>query len=212
MKIPSFAHLLTLLLLGSFLWLMSACKGEVEPDQMIDDDEDTEQTEQTDSTAVAEDVIVIETFAITESVVVSGDVADGRQLDDLAWAARSSVACFPGTRAIEFEGNQVFYAVTIPQGGELIVTVTPTGERKRINLYGYIQFDGNNTPPIESCTSCEAGYELYTGTPDLTQPGEPQSISFAQAVNREFTAFIAVSGARDVLSGTYDLSFRLDPM
>lgn len=210
MNISSFTHLFTLLLCCSFVWLMAACSGEVEPDQMIDDNDD--DTEQTDSTAVSDDVIVIEPFAMGDSVVVSGDVADGRQLDDLAWAARSSVACFPGTRAIEFEGNQVFYAVTIPQGSELTVTVTPTSERARINVYGYIQFDGDNTPPIESCISCEAGYELYVGTPDLTQPGEPQSISFAQAVNRSFTAFVAVSGARDVLTGSYDLSFRLDPM
>ncbi|MEL6842047.1 MAG: hypothetical protein AAFP02_02445 [Bacteroidota bacterium] len=60
-----------------------------------------------------------------------------------------------------------------------------------------------------SVTSCEAGYELYVGNPDLTKEGEPQDISFAQAVNRGFTAFIAVSGANGVESGTYSLEFAL---
>jgi hypothetical protein len=133
-------------------------------------------------------------------------------MDDLGWAAFSNVACFPATRATEFQGNQVYYQVDIPQGNELYVTVTPTGERKRINLYGYIHFDGTNTPPIQSCTSCEAGYEIYAGTPDLTQPGEAQDISFAQAVNRDFTVFVAVVGATDVVEGTYDLTFEVKPM
>jgi len=143
---------------------------------------------------------------------LSGDLADGQVMDDLDWAQLSNVACFPGTRFIEFEGNQVYYQVDIPQGQELYITVTPTGDRKRINLYGYIHFNGSNTPPVSVVTSCEAGYELYVGTPDLTKPGEAQQISFAQAVNDGFTVFVAVSGARDVFSGTYDLTFELQPM
>lgn len=145
-------------------------------------------------------------------VVLSGDLNSGQVMDDLSWAALSNVACFPGTRAIEFQGNQVYYEVDIPQGHELFVTVTPTGTRERINLYGYLHFDGSNTPPVQSVTSCEAGYELYVGSPDLTQPGEAQSISFAQAVNRDFTVFVAVSGAKDVMSGPYDLTFEIQPM
>ncbi len=157
-------------------------------------------------------VEAIPSFSVGDSRTVSGNVSNGEQLDELDWAALSNVACFPATRFIEFEGNQVFYSVEIPQGAELIVTVTPTGERKRINLYGYIEYNGSNTPPVTSVTSCEAGYELYVGTPDLNAPGEPQDISFAQAVNNGFTALIVVSGARDVLEGEYDLTFELQPM
>ena len=157
-------------------------------------------------------VEVIPPFAAGEMATRSGNLSAGETLEELDWAALSNVACFPGTRAIEFEGNQVFYSVSIPQGAELTATVTPTGERKRINVYGYIDFDGSNLPPVSSVVSCEAGYELYVGTPDLTKPGEPQSISFAQAVNRGFTALIVVSGAREVLEGEYDLTVELSPM
>lgn len=154
----------------------------------------------------------IEALSPNTPVTVSGDLSNGTTMDDLSWAALSNVACFPGTRAIEFEGNQVYYQVDIPQGQELFITVTPTGEKARINLYGYLDFDGANTPPLQSITTCEAGYELYVGAPDLNKPGEAQSISFAQAVNRGFTVFVAVSGAQDVLAGTYDLTFEIQPM
>ena len=188
-------------LLSVLLLFGMACKQE-EP---IDDMEP-------DPAPVAENVEVIPPFAAGEFATRTGNLSEGEPLSELDWAALSNVACFPGTRFVEFEGNQVFYSVTIPQGAELIATVTPLGERKRINLYGYIDFDGSNVPPVTSVTSCEAGYELYVGSPDLTQPGEPQSISFAQAVNRGFTAFIAVSGAQGVTEGEYELRVELQPM
>lgn len=145
-------------------------------------------------------------------LTLTGDLTGGILMEDLSWAALSNVACFPGTRFVEFQGHQVYYQVDIPQGQELYVTVTPTGDRQRINLFGYLHFDGSNTPPLTSVTSCEAGYELYAGTPDLTKPGEAQQISFAQAVNRDFTVFVGVSGAKDVVTGTYDLTFEIKPM
>jgi len=155
--------------------------------------------------------VEIADFAVGESSTLDGNIDDGLVLPDLDWADLSNVACFPGTRFNEFGGKMKFYSVNIPQGSELIVTVTPTGTKERINLFGYIDFNGNNLPPLTSVVSCEAGYELYAGSPDLTQPGEPQSISFAQAVNRSFTCFVAVSGANDVESGDYSLEFRLEP-
>ncbi|MFK7921651.1 MAG: hypothetical protein AB8H47_06820 [Bacteroidia bacterium] len=150
-------------------------------------------------------------FAVGESSTLDDNISDGIVLPDLDWAALSNVACFPGTRFVEFGGKQKFYTVNIPQGSELIVTVTPTGSKERINLFGYIDFNGSNLLPLTSVLSCEAGYEIYAGNPDLTQPGEPQSISFAQAVNRGFTCFVAVSGADGVESGDYSLEFKLEP-
>ncbi len=200
MNIHSLVKLsLNALLILAFL-MLNACKQEEPMDE--DPDENPSNI----------NVEVIPPFAAGEMATRSGNLSAGETLEELDWAALSNVACFPGTRAIEFEGNQVFYSVSIPQGAELTATVTPTGERKRINVYGYIDFDGSNLPPVSSVVSCEAGYELYVGTPDLTKPGEPQSISFAQAVNRGFTALIVVSGAREVLEGEYDLTVELSPM
>lgn len=185
-----------------FLVSLQACKTD--PD-IIDDPSDPG-----DENPYNISVTAVESFAKGESVTLTGDISEGLIIDDLTWAAFSNVACFPATRAIEFEGNQVFYEVDIPQGSELIVTVNSTGtDRKRINLYGYIDFNGKNLPPLQSILSCEAGYPLYVGTPDLSDPGEARDISFAQAVNDPFTALVAVSGAQGVTSGTFELLFEL---
>jgi hypothetical protein len=185
------------------LFVFQACKPEVI------DDPDPDPNDNGNPYGIQ--VEAIPAFAAGENATRTGNISSGIQID-LDWADLSNVACFPGTRFIEFQGNQVFYSVQIPQGAELVATVTPTGEKKRINIYGYINFNGSNLPPLTSVLSCEAGYELYVGTPDLTKPGEPQSISFAQAVNDPFTALIVVSGAKDVLAGEYELKVELQPM
>ncbi|MEL6132152.1 MAG: hypothetical protein AAFR59_02170 [Bacteroidota bacterium] len=181
-----------------FLALSTSCKQEETPDP-----------QQPPNTVKAANVTELATPESGKPTIVTGNISDGEVLDALDWAALSNVACFPATRFIEFEGKQVYYSVEIPQGSEMKLTVTPTGEKKRINIYGYINFDGSNTPPVQSVTSCEAGYEIYVGDPDLTAEGQPQDISFSQAVNRSFTVFIAVSGARDVLEGDFELKAEL---
>ena len=155
--------------------LLVSCKKEEEPDM------------EPDNTVNNANVTELATPSQGNPTTVTGNVSEGEVLESLDWAALSNVACFPATRFVEFEGKQVYYSVNIPQGNEMRITVTPTGDKRRINVYGYINYDGNNTPPVQSVTSCEAGYELYVGEPDLTKDGEPQSISFAQAVNRDFT-------------------------
>lgn len=155
------------------------------------------------------EVIEIPEFAVGEARVVKGDLAQGKVLEQLDWAANSSVACFPATRFVEFEGKQVFYSLTIPKGSELTVRLASTGRKQRINLYGYLNFDGSNLPPISRCISCEASYPLYAGTPNLRQVGDPRSMVFGQAINRSYTVLIAVAGARGVTEGSYDLSLSL---
>jgi len=202
MNLTSVFRFILILTLSLPLIAFQACKKE----DITDPEEEEEVTN-----PFGIDVEVIPAFEVGETVTRTGNVSAGKEID-LDFADLSNVACFPATRFIEFEGNQVFYSVTIPQGAELIATVTPTGERKRINVYGYIDFSGENVPPISSCLSCEAGYELYVGTPDLNKPGEPQDISFFQAVNKGFTALIVVSGAQGVMEGDYELSLELKPM
>ncbi len=199
MNVKSITQILTSTLVLLALVMFQACKPEEIKDDPKDDNPNNIKVE------------AVPAFAAGESATRTGNLSSGIQID-LDWADQSNVACFPGTRFTEFMGNQVFYSVQIPQGAELIVTVTPTDDSKRINLYGYIDFKGSNLPPISSCLSCEAGYELYAGTPDLTKPNQPQDISFAQAVNDPFTALIVVSGAQNVLEGEYTLLFELKPM
>lgn len=155
-------------------------------------------------------VTEIPDFAIGESQHITDNISKGTTLSSLEWAARGSVACFPGTRFVEFQGNQLFYSVRIPQGSELIVTLNPTSGQ-RINLYGYIDFYGENVPPISSCRTCEASYPIYAGKPNLRDAGGQRKISFSHAVNRSFTALIAVSGAQGVEEGEFEMTLELKP-
>ncbi|MEM7373001.1 MAG: hypothetical protein AAF587_30545 [Bacteroidota bacterium] len=154
------------------------------------------------------EVIEIPEFGVGETQTITDNINKGATPSSLEWAAQGSVACFPGTRFVEFQGKQVFYSVRIPRGSELIVSLTPSS-RKRINLFGYIDFHGDNVPPIASCRSCESSYPIYAGKPNLRDGGGKRKISFSHAVNRSFTALIAVSGAQGVEEGEYELSFEL---
>ena len=154
------------------------------------------------------EVIQVPEFTKGESQTLTGNVNAGSPLSSLDWAALSNVACFPGTRFVEFQGNQVFYSVVIPQGSELIARLNPTSG-KRINLYGYIHFTGENVPPISTCRSCESSYPLYAGTPNLNDVGGTRKISFSHAIRRSYTALIVVSGAQGVNEGDYELTLEL---
>ncbi|MEM7373002.1 MAG: hypothetical protein AAF587_30550 [Bacteroidota bacterium] len=202
MSTPKFAK--TLLIVFSLILLLVAqsCKTNT-------GDPDPEPEPETENPY---NISVTEIAAIDpgESTTITGDISSGIIIDELDWAAFSNVACFPATRFVEYQGNQLFYEVDIPQGSELVVRLNSIGEpRKRINLYGYIDFKGNNLPPIQSVRSCEAGYPLYVGTPDLSDPGDTRQISFAQAVNNPFTALIVVSGAQGITSGEFEMIVEL---
>lgn len=202
MTSPKFAKTLLILFSLSLLIIAQSCKTNTgdpdpEPEPEIENPYDIE-------------VSKIAAINPGESTMVSGDISDGILLDELDWAALSNVACFPATRFTEYKGNQLFYEVDIPQGSELVVSLNSIGEpRKRINLYGYIDFKGNNLPPVQSVLSCEAGYPLYVGTPDLNDPGDTRRISFAQAVNDPFTALIVVSGAEGITAGEFEMTVEL---
>lgn len=193
MKIHSIANSLLLIfffLLQSFQMDIQSVQHPADPSLLID-------------------VIQVPAFSAGESQSFTGNINTGIVLNSLDWAASGGVACFPGTRFVEFQGNQVFYQVTIPKRTELLVSLRPTGDKQRINVYGYLHFNGQNVPPIERCISCEAGYPIYAGKPNLRDAGGERKISFSQAINRSYTALVVVSGAKDVLEGDYELTFEL---
>ena len=145
-----------------------------------------------------------------ETVQIAGDLSAGQQIP-IDWAASSQVACFPATRFVEFQGNHVFYRVELPRYSKIIITVQPEG-RKRINLYGIRQ--GVNAsmqavpPHVSVAGSCEAGYPIYAGNPNLSKGGDSQSIEF-MAINNPYSILIGVAGAREVLDGGFTLQVQI---
>ncbi|GBF50848.1 hypothetical protein LPTSP4_23750 [Leptospira ryugenii] len=144
-----------------------------------------------------------------KSIVVSGDLSLGKVLEDLEWAETSSMACWPGIRNVEFEGNQVFYWTDLPKKSTMIITVKPKDPKHRINLYAFSGFDPKYIPPnVTGAVSCEASHPSWIGTPDFTKPNEPQSVEL-RAVGNPYRVFIGVSGAKDVLKGEFELTIEI---
>ncbi|MCZ8239285.1 MAG: hypothetical protein O9310_12680 [Leptospiraceae bacterium] len=142
-------------------------------------------------------------------ITVSGNLKSGKILEDLEWAESSSMACWPGIRNVEFEGNQVYYWTDLPKKSTMIITVKPKNNKTRINLFAFSGFDPKYIPPnVYGAVSCEASHPSWIGEPDLTKPSEPQSVEL-RAVGNPYRVFIGVSGARDVLEGDYELTIEI---
>ncbi len=138
----------------------------------------------------------------------SGDLSQG-ECKNLSFADDSSVACFPSIHFDHFEGNHVQYALAepLPPNSEVTVTVTPDGDNE-INVYG---FQTGTTsfpvpPNVPSVPVCEASYD-----PGDPNPGEPESIYFANPTGNSYNiSFVVAGDATTGDSGGYDISVQMN--
>lgn len=146
-----------------------------------------------------------------KSVSINGNLSEGNIMEDLEWAENSSNACWVGIRNVEFEGNHVFYWFDLPKKSTVKITVIPKGDKPRVNVYGFVSFDFKFIPPdLPRCTSCEAGFQQWVGTnlPDFTKSAGEQSIEFNAIANR-MKVFVGVAGAKNFVSGDYELKVEI---
>lgn len=145
-----------------------------------------------------------------KTVTASGKIDAGVQLD-LAWAANSSVACFPATSFNQFDGNHVMYQFDLPKYTTATVELVPKGATLDLNLYAYsVGATSTVLPPnVPSCVSCEAGY----GTKSISNrfnPGGTEKVELV-AINNPYRVFIGVAGAQKVTKGSFELKVTLAP-
>ncbi|MEZ5307867.1 MAG: hypothetical protein R2684_12050 [Pyrinomonadaceae bacterium] len=145
---------------------------------------------------------------------VSGDLKDGAKLSSLTWAERSSVACFPGTRFEMFNGNHVFYRITLPAASSMKITLTPKDDAK-INLYALRQgMNDQKTPPdVTSAISCEASYPIYANLPSgkrVQNKDTGRKVEYI-SVGSPYSILIGVAGANGLASGEFDLNVEIKP-
>lgn len=149
-----------------------------------------------------------------EITTFSGDLSTGKKLEDLSWAANSSVACFPATQNTKFRGNHVLYYFEIPPYSEVTVTLIPKDKKANFSLYGYQVGTTNfSTPPnLSSCVSCEADHKW-----DYPKKGKTQDHTrsiFFNSIKNPYNIFVGVAGADDLTSGEYtvkiDLKTKID--
>ncbi|MEZ5428919.1 MAG: hypothetical protein R2747_21920 [Pyrinomonadaceae bacterium] len=146
---------------------------------------------------------------------VTGNLKDGAKLSSLRWAERSSVACFPGTRFEMFNGNTLFYRITLPAASKIKITVTPTGDRA-INLYALrqgIKAQDQTVPPdVSSAISCEASYPIYAnlggGRRVANKDDGTRKVEYI-SVGSPYSILIGVAGAEGLTEGEFKLGIEI---
>jgi len=146
---------------------------------------------------------------------VTGNIKNGQILSSLRWAEQSNVACFPGTRFEMFNGNHVFYRVTLPAASAMTVTITPK-DNAQISLYALRQGAGaadQTVPPnVKSAISCEASYPIYANLPGgktvKNKDGGTRKIEYI-SVGSPYSILIGVAGAKGATDGEYTMKVEI---
>lgn len=145
-----------------------------------------------------------------QTTKVGGKLEGGPQID-LAWAANSSVACFPATKNQHFNGAHQAYVVDLPSYSELTAKLVPANKSLDLSLYAYSLSPRNATkylpPNVPSVVSCEAsaGSRSYSKP---FNPGDPESVSLI-ALRNPYSVIIGVTGAQATTAGAFTLEVQL---
>ncbi len=146
---------------------------------------------------------------------VKGNLKDGAKLSSLRWAESSQVACFPGTRFEMFNGNQVFYRITLPAASDMTITVVPD-EGKNISLYALRQGMRNQQVPpnVSRAVSCEASYQIYANVSKTrrvkNKDNGVRKVGYA-SVRNPFSILIGVAGADGLTEADFTLKIEIKP-
>ncbi len=148
---------------------------------------------------------------------ITGNITDGQILSSLRWAEQSNVACFPGTRFEMFNGNHVFYRVTLPAASSMVVTLTPK-DNAQISLYALRQgssaADQTVPPNVRSAISCEASYPIYAnlggGRTVKNKDDGTRKVEYI-SVGSSYSILIGVAGAKGATDGDFTLKVEIKP-
>ncbi len=147
---------------------------------------------------------------------ITGNIKDG-QVIPLRWAESSQVACFPGTRFEMFNGNTVFYRVTLPAASSMAITMTPK-DGAAINLYALRQSSNPREQPVppnvQQAISCEAKYPIYANLPGgrvaKNKDDGIRKIEYI-SVDSPYSILIGVAGAKGLTEGDFKLNISIKP-
>lgn len=163
------------------------------------------------STALAEWPEGVTTVKVEKgtTVEVKGNLDTGKLIEDLTFASRSSVACFPGTQNERFRGNHVFFATRIPPQSIMKITVVPDDASADMSIYAYEIGTTNFTlpPDLAQCVTCEAEHKWDRPKKGKTQD-HTRTVS-VNAIKNPYNVVIGVAGPKDVKSGAFTLKIEL---
>lgn len=143
-------------------------------------------------------------------VSVRGNLSQGKKVNDLSWAWKSSVACFPGTQKKKFTGNHVLYSTNLPSRAKMWITVIPDNKNANMSIYAYSIGKRNfsTVPNLRSCVSCEAEHKW-----DYKKRGRTQDHTrtvYLNAIRNPYNVVIGVAGAHGLARGGYRLQVKIE--
>ena len=146
---------------------------------------------------------------------VTGNIDKG-QIIPMKWAESSSVALVPGTRFEQFDGNQVFYRITMPAAAKINIKLKAQ-DGKKINLYALrqsAQGEQQVPPNVTSAISSEASYPIYAnlggGKRVQNKDKGYREVEFI-SVSRPYSILIGVAGAEGEMEGDFVLRIEISP-
>jgi hypothetical protein len=144
------------------------------------------------------------------TVTVTGDLAKGTVMADLAWASTSSMACFPATQNAKFRGNHVFFATQLPPRSEMTIKIIPKDPTLDLSGYAYTVGTTNfRTPPqIQQAVSCEAEHKWDRPKSGKTQD-HTRDVPKLTAIQNPYNVFIGVSGPKESMAGEFSIEVTL---
>jgi hypothetical protein len=145
-----------------------------------------------------------------KTVAYAGNLKDGCMIQDLSFAANSSVACFPATQNIKFTGNHVFYVTEIPKYSKMYITLIPDDKNANMSLYAYQ--DGTTKtvypPNVNSCVTCEADHKRDRPVKGKTQ--DHTRNVYLNAINNPYRVVIGVAGAEGLTNGKFKIQIKTE--
>ena len=145
---------------------------------------------------------------------VSGNIKDGTKLQSLRWAANSSVACFPMTRASYFTGNHVFYRIAMPAASSMKITLIPKNGAK-LSLYTLRQSTDparQQVPPnVSRAISCESSYPIVANLTSGRQVRKARKEIKTEfiSVRSPYSMLIGIAGQNGATAGDFDLKVEV---
>ncbi len=140
--------------------------------------------------------------------IYKGNLSDGVVINDLSWAAKSSVACFPATQNDKFTGNHIIYLTELPARSVMTVTLVPDNPNSNMSLYAYSAGTHKMVPGLSSCVSCEADYKWDRPKKGKTQD-HTRSVRL-NAITNPYKVVIGVAGANGLKAGSFKIKIKVE--
>jgi hypothetical protein len=155
--------------------------------------------------------VTVVTSKSNETVTVTGDLASGKILEDLAWASSSSNACFPATQNLKFRGHHIFYATTIPPRSIMKISVKPNDDAADLSLYAYMigNQDFSLVPNLARCITCEADHKWDRPWKGKVQTSE-RKVEFQNPTQNTYNILIGVAAPKDVTTGKFKVEIKTE--